>query len=235
MAPASPCNRLRARSILSPQDFKGGSIPVLISLARTPAPERDAKEAAIIAAACATFLANGYDSASMDQIALTAGVSKRTVYNRFRSKEELFAAAIEETCRQILPVDIAAIEASMSAEAFVNKMAHAFLKGVLAPEALALRRIAAFEAGRNPGLGKSYLAHGPAYMAATFAPALERIAKREGFEIEDVETAIYQLGALISEPLYTEVLLGLTPKDLDKAIDNQIASGIKAFWRIYGR
>lgn len=204
-------------------------------MAKPPAPVRDAKEAAIINAARATFLAHGYDAASMDQIALAASVSKRTVYNRFRSKEELFAAAIDDTCREILPVDIAAIEASLSAEQFVKEMAHVFLRGVLQPDALALRRIAAFEAGRNPELGKTYLAHGPAYMAATFAPILERIAKREGLKIDDVEVAIYQLGALISEPLFTEALLGAAPQDLDRAIDEQIASGLKAFWRIYGR
>ncbi|OFX02063.1 MAG: hypothetical protein A3E78_14455 [Alphaproteobacteria bacterium RIFCSPHIGHO2_12_FULL_63_12] len=204
-------------------------------MAKTPSPARDAKEAAIVAAARATFLAQGYDSASMDQIALTAGVSKRTVYNRFRSKEELFAAAIEESCREILPVDLAAIEANLSADHFVSEMAHAYLRGVLAPEALALRRIAAFEAGRNPSLGKVYLTHGPAFMAATFAPVLERIARREGLKIDDVETAIYQLGSLISEPLYTQMLLGAPPPDFDAAIDLQIESGIKAFWRIYGR
>ncbi len=66
----------------------------------------DEKEAAIIEAARETFLARGFDAASMDAIALNAGVSKRTVYNRFRSKEELFAAAITETCRRILPLDI---------------------------------------------------------------------------------------------------------------------------------
>jgi len=30
------------------------------------------------------------------------------------------------------------------------------------------------------------------------------------------------------------VLLGATPADLAAAIDDQIASGLKAFWRIYG-
>jgi TetR/AcrR family transcriptional repressor of mexJK operon len=207
----------------------------LISLSKDAAPLRDAKEAAIIEAARATFLAHGYDAASMDQIALAAGVSKRTVYNRFRSKEELFAAAIEETCRRILPVDIAEIEASLTTEQFVSEMAHAFLKGILQPEALALRRIAAFEAGRNPALGRTYLAHGPAFMAATFAPILARTARREGLEIDGVETAIYQLGALISEPLYTEALMGALPDDLDAAVDRQIERGLKAFWRIYGR
>lgn len=207
----------------------------MISLSKDAAPLRDAKEAAIIEAARATFLAHGYDAASMDQIALAAGVSKRTVYNRFRSKEELFAAAIEETCRRILPVDIAEIEASLTTEQFVSEMAHAFLKGILQPEALALRRIAAFEAGRNPALGRTYLAHGPAFMAATFAPILARTARREGLEIDGVETAIYQLGALISEPLYTEALMGALPDDLDAAVDRQIERGLKAFWRIYGR
>ena len=204
-------------------------------MAKTEPPVRDPKEAAIIEAARKTFLANGYDGASMDEIALTAGVSKRTVYNRFRSKEELFAAAIDEMCRRILPVDLAAIEASRTTEQFVNEMAHVFMHGILQPDALSLRRIAAFEAGRNPALGRTYLEHGPAYMAATFAPVLARAAKREGIDIPDVEAAIYQLGALISEPLYTEVLLGATPGDLSAAIDRQIASGLEAFWRIYGK
>lgn len=204
-------------------------------MAKPASPVRDAKETAIIGAARATFLAHGYDAASMDQIALAAGVSKRTVYNRFRSKEELFAASIEETCRQILPVDIAAVEASLSTEEFVRQMAQAFLKAILDPEALALRRIAAFEAGRNPSFGRFYLEHGPGYLAAAFAPILDRVARREGMQIEDVETAIYQLGALISEPLYTEVLLGAMPQDLDAAIDRQTEIGLAAFWKIYGR
>ncbi len=206
---------------------------MLIYAVKGPAPIRDAKEAAIIAAARATFLTHGYDGASMDQIALAASVSKRTVYNRFRSKEELFAAAIEESCRQILPVDIDAIEASLPTREFVREMARVFLRGILQPEALALRRIAAFEAGRNPAIGRSYLEHGLALMAATFAPVLERTARREGIRIDDVETAIFQLGALISEPLFTEMLLGAAPDDLDAAIEKQIEQGLDAFWRIY--
>lgn len=204
-------------------------------MAKPPSPARDQKEAAIIDAARETFLAHGYDAASMDQIALAAGVSKRTVYNRFRSKEELFAAAIDESCRRILPVDIEAIEKSLSTEAFTSELAHLFLRGMLHPEALALRRIASFEAGRNPALGRLYHDHGPAYMAAAFAPILKRAADREGVEIDDIETAIVQLGALIMEPLYTEALLGVAPADLDSAIDRQIRLGLSAFWKIYVR
>jgi TetR/AcrR family transcriptional regulator of autoinduction and epiphytic fitness len=62
------------------------------------APQRltDRKREAIIQAAIAEFRANGFDISSMDKIAATAGVSKRTVYNHFPSKEELFAEILNQ-------------------------------------------------------------------------------------------------------------------------------------------
>ena len=62
------------------------------------APQRltDRKREAIIQAAIAEFRTNGFDITSMDKIAATAGVSKRTVYNHFPSKEELFAEILNQ-------------------------------------------------------------------------------------------------------------------------------------------
>ena len=56
----------------------------------------DRKREAIVAAAIAEFRANGFEVTSMDKIAATAGVSKRTVYNHFPSKEELFAEILHQ-------------------------------------------------------------------------------------------------------------------------------------------
>lgn len=54
----------------------------------------DRKRNAIIDAAAAQFRAHGFEATSMDKIAAAAEVSKRTVYNHFPSKEELFAETI---------------------------------------------------------------------------------------------------------------------------------------------
>jgi TetR/AcrR family transcriptional regulator of autoinduction and epiphytic fitness len=56
----------------------------------------DRKRQAIVDAAVAEFRANGFDATSMDKIAATAGVSKRTVYNHFPSKDELFAHILQQ-------------------------------------------------------------------------------------------------------------------------------------------
>jgi len=62
------------------------------------APQRltERKREAIVRAAVEEFRSAGYEATSMDRIAAVAGVSKRTVYNHFPSKEELFALILEE-------------------------------------------------------------------------------------------------------------------------------------------
>ncbi len=62
----------------------------------SPRPARltDRKRAAIVQAAIAEFREFGFTGTRMDRIAATAGVSKRTVYNHFSSKDELFSAIL---------------------------------------------------------------------------------------------------------------------------------------------
>ncbi len=61
-----------------------------------PAPRlTDRKHAAILDAAVEEFRASGYEATTMDRIAARAGVSKRTVYNHFPSKDALFLRILE--------------------------------------------------------------------------------------------------------------------------------------------
>lgn len=63
------------------------------SSAPAPPPARltERKRQAILEAAIAEFRSQGFDATSMDRVAASAGVSKRTVYNHFPSKDALFA------------------------------------------------------------------------------------------------------------------------------------------------
>ncbi|MFA9217725.1 MAG: TetR/AcrR family transcriptional regulator [Sphingomonadaceae bacterium] len=68
----------------------------MATLPPTPLRLTDRKRQAIVDAAIAEFRASGFEATSMDKIAATAGVSKRTVYNHFPSKDELFAQILHQ-------------------------------------------------------------------------------------------------------------------------------------------
>lgn len=60
------------------------------------------KRDSILDAATQAFMQDGYDYASMDRIAEIASASKRTVYNHFSSKEDLFRAVLERCMTEIM-------------------------------------------------------------------------------------------------------------------------------------
>ena len=62
--------------------------------------DKSKKRAIILEGAIDVFIDMGYELASMDKIAEVAGVSKRTVYNHFGSKENLFQVIIENFLAQ---------------------------------------------------------------------------------------------------------------------------------------
>lgn len=191
------------------------------------------KTVAIVSAATTAFLTQGYEATSMDSIALAANVSKRTVYSRFQSKDELFGAAIESSCRKLIPVNPCDVGTDLNAEEFIHALSLHFVKGILRPEALALRRLATFESGRNKTIGRTYLEHGPQWIVENFAPLLGRFAQSSELKIDDPEQALWRLGALISEPLHNRMLMGEEFANLEKEILDQVEYGVATFFKIY--
>lgn len=110
----------------------------------------DRKRKAILAAAAEQFRAHGYEATSVDRIAALAGVSKRTVYNHFPSKEELFA----ETILQLFHSDAGAQDLPYRSdlglrEQLTELLAHK-LRTLEDPDFLALARVGIAEAIHAP-------------------------------------------------------------------------------------
>src|SRR5581483_9396609 len=60
--------------------------------------DRDARREAILDVARDVFLEEGFAAASMSTIAARLGGSKATLYNYFKSKEEIFEAYVARHC-----------------------------------------------------------------------------------------------------------------------------------------
>ena len=83
--------------------------------------ERLARRREILDAATHVFAERGYPRATLEEIAATAEFAKGTIYNYFRSKEEIFRQIVTDLLDDVLHIaDTAAKESSSAREAFLR-------------------------------------------------------------------------------------------------------------------
>lgn len=125
-----------------------------------PATRRESRKQdrrhAIIEAARASFLEHGYAGTSMSGLLKTLGGSKATLWGYFRSKEELFAAVIEEVSllfrAEIQDVLVTEADLEQSLVAFCRT----FLRKITSPDGQATWRLVVAESGRFPEVGRIF-------------------------------------------------------------------------------
>jgi TetR/AcrR family transcriptional regulator, mexJK operon transcriptional repressor len=129
----------------------------------------------ILDVATALFLGDGFGATSIEAVAKRAGISKRTFYHRFRSKEEVFEAVVRRLIdRWTPPFDAAVLDALSLAETLRRSVEY-MLAVALTPEALALHRIVIAEAPRFPGLARIMHDLGAAAGIERFARYFEQL------------------------------------------------------------
>ncbi len=69
-------------------------------MSRISASAKESVRARLLETAARHFARNGLEGANVDAISLDAGFAKGTLYNYFRSKEDLFAEVLAEGCRR---------------------------------------------------------------------------------------------------------------------------------------
>ena len=118
----------------------------------------DRKRMAILAAAAEQFRACGFEATSVDRIAAAAGVSKRTVYNHFPSKEELFT----ETLVQLFQGSAGLLELAYRPDAGLREQLTELLtlkmRTLADRDFIGLARVAVAEAIRAPERARALFA-----------------------------------------------------------------------------
>jgi TetR/AcrR family transcriptional repressor of mexJK operon len=109
----------------------------------------------ILSAATELFLAEGYGSTSIEAVAARARISKRTLYDRFEDKADLFAAAVHEIIARIRPPPEVPLIEGAALPDMLHRLAQFIVNAALAPQALALYRLVHAEAARFPQLARA--------------------------------------------------------------------------------
>jgi AcrR family transcriptional regulator len=108
---------------------------------------------ALLDAATLVFQRDGYGSCSIDKVASQAGVSTRTIYERFKNKADLLAAVITRLLDQDMTTVLSPAELDrLEMRAALTVIGETITGRACAPETAALYRICATEAKRFPDL-----------------------------------------------------------------------------------
>lgn len=211
--------------------------PAEVSLGRTPR-----KRQAILAAATALFLQNGYRGTSMDEIASRAEVSKQTVYKQFTDKEHLFReilGGMTSNAERVVDVIASAFgpepaRTPTELEHRLRRVALVYLDGVLRPQVLSLRRLIIAEAEQFPELAAAYYEQAPSRGIQAVARCLEPYVDSGLIEAEDLRLAACHFAYLALAP--TQDRAQFIPTELPAAAERErlAAAAAHAFLRAYG-
>jgi TetR/AcrR family transcriptional regulator, mexJK operon transcriptional repressor len=159
---------------------------------RQEAVRRDAR---LLDVATTLFMERGFDGTSIDAVAEAAGVSKPTVYARYRDKRDLFAAVLRGRIRDWLaPLSVAAEAQATDSdpkniETTLHELGRHMLDQASMPECATLQRILAAQAVQFPELAK--LAHEDGWLRGVRGVAilLRQFAARGEIRVDDPELA----------------------------------------------
>jgi TetR/AcrR family transcriptional regulator, regulator of autoinduction and epiphytic fitness len=164
----------------------------------------------VLSAAADTFRKEGFHDTTMDRIAERAGVSKRTVYNHFPSKDVLFDVVTSQLWAQLVPSNEAMPPPTLRVEARLTELARVRLETLLTPELIGLFRVVLSESVRSPELGRAYIGgRGHNQDLLGLSELLRDEVKRGRLRIDQLELAAQQFWGLILGSLFWPLVLGL--------------------------
>jgi len=174
------------------------------------------KRRAILDAAIATFLQDGYERATLDVIAERAGVSKQTAYNHFGDKQTLFLAAVDDERSRVAANFGTDITESNTGEILnvtttLVEIGHRVLRVLLDERASALRRLVISEVARIPSLRPACADGEPKQLVAQIADLLRRRSERGELDVDDPSGAARQFVSLVVQQGLHASMYGTTP------------------------
>ncbi|WP_019142918.1 TetR/AcrR family transcriptional regulator [Noviherbaspirillum massiliense] len=194
----------------------------------------EARRQAILATAADVFQEVGFDAASMAEIAVRTGGSKATLYNYFSSKEELFVEVMLSSAqKQGRDMFFAALQRSGDLQAILQNLGQSFLKIIMAPEIVAMRRIVISQSGRSD-LGRLFYERGPKSAWAQVTDLLQSAIDNRVLRPADARIMTMHLKSLYEAEVVELQLLGVISKVTRKEIERIVAAAVEVFMRAYG-
>lgn len=180
------------------------------------------------------FMADGFEGASVDDIARVAGVSKATLYSYFVDKRLLFMEVARNECGR--QANLAADEIDMTAppREVLTQAATKMIAFGTSDFGQQMFRIAVAESERFPDLGRAFYESGPRTIRARLVEYFQQAVARGDLVIEDFDLAADQFHALSKADLFDRIIFNLSRDFTTAEKDRVIRGAVDTFMARFG-
>ncbi|MCV2873741.1 TetR/AcrR family transcriptional regulator [Defluviimonas sp. WL0050] len=188
----------------------------------------------VLEGARTVFLRDGFEGASVDDIAAEAGVSKATLYAYFPDKRMLFIEVAKGECQRQADEAEALVTLTAPPQMVLPVAARKIVDFFLSDFGRSTFRICVAEAERFPELGQEFYATGPGLLNERISAYLTGAVERGELVIEDIPLAAAQFAELCKADIFPCVCFGIK-REFSVDDRNRVAMGaVEMFLARYG-
>lgn len=186
---------------------------------------------AFVDAARAAFFSCGYGSTSMSAISAKVGGSKTTLWTYFPSKQELFAAVLDDLVERYGRALEVELDPGGDIAGELGRFASALLETLHTGPIIDLHRLLFAEAGRFPELSAMMYARGPARGKARLQRFFEDAMALGRLRLGDAAAAAEHFPGMLQTGSAQKHLLGLIDRPSDTELAREAGQVVETFLR----
>ena len=180
------------------------------------------------------FMADGYEGASVDEIARAAKVSKATLYSYVPDKRLLFMEVAKQECLRQADLAIAQVQTEGPISVALFNAASTMARFFMSELGRQTYRIAVAESERFPEIGRAFYNAGPTIARKALIEYLLKKMEAGELQIDDVELAADQFIELCKASHHIQAMMGVKTDFSEDEIDRVIRGAVDTFLARYG-
>lgn len=180
------------------------------------------------------FMSDGFEGASVDNIAKAAGVSKATLYSYFPDKKALFTEVARTECGRQADAAISTIDMTAPTRQVLCAAGNHMIQFFISDFGQRTFRICVGETDRFPELGHEFYKSGPMVVRKTLVHYFEQATQAGELQIEDKDLAASQFAELCKADIFLKIVFGIQKEFTKPEIDRIINGAVEMFMARYG-
>lgn len=202
--------------------------------AELPVIKKGRKFDQVIDGATHVFMRDGFDGASVDDIAREAKVSKATLYSYFTDKRVLFMEVARTECTRQADAALDEINMALPPRDVLRKACKSMMRFFYSDFGVNVFRIAVAESSRFPELGRAFYLNGPMEARKRLITYLNAAIAKGDLVIDDIDIAADQLPQLCKADLHEKLIFGIQDGFTEEEIDRIATAAVDLFLSRYG-